>query len=412
MLVIGQEEEDLLSRKVSLNMRDTSIEEILKAIETDDFAFTYSAEIFDVKKRVTIRVANESIKSVLETLFQGQNMECQQMGNKLLIRKKRVPQKSVSKLDTAKEKTASEVSKTPPVQSPISEITKNRNEQTKVGEEKQEKPDSTTLKKSLVSTNGNSISESSEIANLNNEQYYKEERRRIAELVATYESREKKSLIFVPIYLPKPKGLAPLPIHINIAPEEAPKEEKKPRVKKEQPSDKKFRINIASNVGYAEIGTRDAVIIGGQLAYNPTKNFGIGVAGKGFITRNEPDAQLGLDYVYSGGYGGLLLEATLFPNQPFHLSFPVIFGLGSLAYNSLDKITGLNTIEDERTIFVFEPSAYLEMNIIKYLRVGFGVSYRDASSSNLKYKVSQDPLMDKDGLDGLSINVMVKFGLF
>ena len=52
----GQEQSDVLSRKVTLNFRNTSIEEILKSIETEDFAFTYSAEVFDVKKRVSINV--------------------------------------------------------------------------------------------------------------------------------------------------------------------------------------------------------------------------------------------------------------------------------------------------------------------------------------------------------------------
>ncbi|KYG81543.1 hypothetical protein EV198_1738 [Roseivirga ehrenbergii] len=412
LLVLSQERESLLSRKVTLNLHDTSIEDILKRIETEDFAFTYSAEVFDVKKRVSLNVKDETIGNVLEILFRGQGMECQQLGNKLLIRKKRVPKETVPKSDTTKRETTS----TPPiktsVQKVVSPVIEKEREETSVTEAKKETVTSAITEQSSKSTIGNS-SPSTEALVLENSraEYYQEERKQTKTVVAAYENYTLASLIFVPIYEVHPRVMLPIEFKGEIVTEEVPQKEKEP--KPEKPAkDNKFRMNLAPTVGYSEIGDRDAIVLGGHLVYNPTKNFGIGVAGKGFLTRNEPDTELGADYSYSGGYGGLLLEATLFPDKAFHLSFPVVFGLGEVMYNSLQPLTGLNTIEDQRTIFVFEPGAYLEMNVIKYLRVGFGATYRDASSANLKYQSTDQPILDKNGLDGLSINIMVKFGIF
>ncbi len=414
LLVMGQGGNDVLARKVTLNIRDTSIEDILKSIETEDFAFTYSAEVFDVKKRVSINVKDETIGNVLEILFRGQGMECQQLGNKLLIRKKRVPKETVPKSDTTQKENAI----TPPIKPSVPKETKytteKENRETEVKEVKPDEVNSNNEKQEADSALGSSTPsfEGSALESENSRvEYYKEKRRQTEAIVNTYKNYELAPLLFVPIYEVHPRALLPIEFKGEIAAEEVPKKEKEP--KPEKPArDNKFRINLAPTVGYTEIGNRDAIAIGGHLVYNPTKNFGIGVAGKGFLTRNEPDVRLGADYSYSGGYGGLLLEATLFPNQPFHLSFPVIFGLGSVMYNSLEPLTGLNTIEDERTIFVFEPGAYLEMNVIKYFRIGFGATYRDASSANLKYKSDDQPILNKNGLDGLSINIMLKFGLF
>tara|TARA_R110001592_G_scaffold101098_2_gene286282 strand:- start:598 stop:1887 length:1290 start_codon:yes stop_codon:yes gene_type:complete len=414
LLGMSQEKQGLLSRKVTLNLRETSIEEILKAIETDDFAFTYSAEIFDVKKRISVNVKNETIGNVLEILFRGQGMECQQLGNKLLIRKKRVPKATVPKSDTTQKKIASTLPVKPIVQKVVLPVIEKEREETPVTEPKKETITPIIAAQSSDSATGNSkpSSEGTGSASENvRAEYYQEERKQTEAIVATYKNHELAPLLFVPIYDVHPRGLLPIEFKGEIATEEVSKKEKEPKAEKPA-KDNKFRINLAPSVGYTEIGNRDAILLGGHLVYNPTKTFGIGVAGKAFITRAEPDAQLGADYMYSGGYGGLLLEATLFPDKAFHLSFPVVFGLGEVMYNSLQPLTGLNTVEDRRTIFVFEPGAYLEMNVIKYLRIGFGATYRDASSSNLKYQANDQPVMDKNGLDGLSFSVMLKFGIF
>ena len=52
-LAFGQRQ-SLLQTQVTVSFSNTSIEEILKSLETESLSFVYSPEVFDVKKRVSI----------------------------------------------------------------------------------------------------------------------------------------------------------------------------------------------------------------------------------------------------------------------------------------------------------------------------------------------------------------------
>lgn len=411
LALLGQEQGDVLSRKVTLNFRNTSIEEILKSIETEDFAFTYSAEVFDVKQRVSINVKQESIAAVLEKLFSGQNMECQQMGNKLLIRKKRSSRISQEKSDTLK--TAK--SAAPSISSSSNNTPTKETDVIPTNQKTVDQRDSTDLTKSsaqpvLVNAETSQIPSKEEQM----QQYYVRERIRTTAFIAKYATYQKRPLIFVPIYPPKPTGLKPIPQRFNRVINEAPKEEKERKVKeKDLTNDKKFRMYISPNVGYTAINERDAILIGGDIVYHPNRTFGFGLSGKGFISRGELDTELNDTFRYTGGYGGVLLEATLFPNNVFHLTTSVMFGAGEIVYGKLDPVAStITVIEDQRTLFVLEPSLNFEINVFKYMRMGFGLSYRDTSSADLKYQTSENVIMGARDFEGFNFNAFLKFGLF
>lgn len=408
----GQEQSDVLSRKVTLNFRNTSIEEILKSIETEDFAFTYSAEVFDVKKRVSLNVNQESIAAVLEKLFSGQNMECQQMGNKLLIRKKRSSRISQERSDSlnAPKPTAPSI----PSSSNNSVVSAKETDASSANQKTNDKGDSLDLtansQPELVNAQANDIASKEEELR----QYYVRERLRTTAFIAKYATYQKRPLIWVPIYPPKPKSLKPIPQKFTLVINEAPKEEKERKVKeKDLSNDKKFRMYISPNVGYTAINERDAILIGGDIVYHPNRTFGFGLSGKGFISRGELDTELNDTFRYTGGYGGVLLEATLFPNNVFHLTTSVMFGAGEIVYGKLDPVAStITVIEDQRTLFVLEPSLNFEINVIKYVRIGFGLSYRDTSSADLKYQTSGNVIMGARDFEGFNFNAFLKFGLF
>jgi len=413
LALIGQEQADVLSRKVTLNFRNTSIEEILKSIETEDFAFTYSAEVFDVKKRVSINVKQESIAAVLDKLFIGQNMECQQMGNKLLIRKKRSARIIQERSDSlnAPKPTAPSI----PSSSNNSVVSAKETVASSANQETNDKRDSIELTNSVAqpvlgNEDKNQVSSKEEELR----QYYVRERIRTTAFIAKYATYQKRPLIWVPIYPPKPKRLKPIPQKFNLVINEAPKEEKERKIKEKSPtSDKKFRMYISPNVGYTAINERDAILIGGDIVYHPNRTFGFGLSGKGFISRGELDTELNDTFRYTGGYGGVLLEATLFPNNVFHLTTSVMFGAGEIVYGKLDPVAStITVIEDQRALFVLEPSLNFEINVIKYMRMGFGLSYRDTSSADLKYQTSENVIMGARDFEGFNFNAFLKFGLF
>jgi hypothetical protein len=95
-----------------------------------------------------------------------------------------------------------------------------------------------------------------------------------------------------------------------------------------------------------------------------------------------------------GGYGGLLLEYTLFPNSRVHVAFPLMIGGGYMFYSNdqhhhdsafYDPHNGRHGDHiSSDNFFVIEPGVKVEFNIIKYMRVGLGVTYRYSPDVDLK----------------------------
>ena len=115
-------------------------------------------------------------------------------------------------------------------------------------------------------------------------------------------------------------------------------------------------------------------------------------------------------YYLVGGYGGLLVEPIIAPNFPIHVSFPILIGGGGLALNEYtwhDYDWEYDYYEpfDWDSFFVFEPGVEIELNVVKFFRVGFGASYRITSNMHMAY-------VPKDMMNGFSAAVTLKFGKF
>jgi len=165
----------------------------------------------------------------------------------------------------------------------------------------------------------------------------------------------------------------------------------------------------AFTIGYSEIEDIDAIIIGGRGAWIIGHWFALGFGGTGFINDMTYNSLLDRNVSLSGGYGGLLMEPIILPWFPVHISIPVLFGAGGIAY-----VTGYESgvedelpayVEDATSFVILEPGAELEINIVKFFRLSFGVSYRFTSEINL-YDTSSFPL------NGWAGNLTLKFGRF
>lgn len=164
--------------------------------------------------------------------------------------------------------------------------------------------------------------------------------------------------------------------------------------------------------GYSRIADRDALLVGGQGAWLINHQFGIGLAGTGFMTEREFDTELNNRYLVTGGYGGLMLEFIAFPQSPVHLSFPLVVGAGGVSYSHSTRDYELGFSEDSQAFFVVEPGAEIEMNVISFMRLSFGVKYRFTSDIDLEYLGSGERILEQDALQGLTGTVALKFGKF
>jgi hypothetical protein len=175
--------------------------------------------------------------------------------------------------------------------------------------------------------------------------------------------------------------------------------------------------NHGSNGGYGSFGAgysiidgKDAVTLSGRGAWIMGHSLAIGFAGTGFVNAFSPDIQPDRVVNITGGYGGLLIEPILLPRFPIHLSFPVIAGLGGIAYtSSLQPANSWDIydtwVEDTQTYLIAEPGVELELNVLKFFRMAFGLSYRFTSDINWDYS-------SPDVLEGWNAGMSFKFGKF
>ena len=141
----------------------------------------------------------------------------------------------------------------------------------------------------------------------------------------------------------------------------------------------------ALTFGYTQIKGNDTYLLGARGGWLIDHHFTIGLAGHGFISDKEyldviPDEAVNL----AGGYGGLFLEAIIAPNYPVHVTIPVIIGAGGVAYTynqwwNDDYHDYDNYSIDSDAFFVFEPGLEVELNLISFMRISFGGSYRYTS---------------------------------
>lgn len=162
-------------------------------------------------------------------------------------------------------------------------------------------------------------------------------------------------------------------------------------------------------VALSSFNGKNTWLVGGRGGVIFNSSFAVGGAGYG-IANSPQFTNIDTNKVayLEGGYGGLLLEYILLPNKLVHLSFPVIIGAGGLLYSetrAIDDADFDQSIIANTSFFVLEPGVELEINIIRFMRLAAGVSYRYTNGMNL-------PNTSSSAFNALSLSVSLKFGRF
>lgn len=177
-------------------------------------------------------------------------------------------------------------------------------------------------------------------------------------------------------------------------------------------SDKNHKVGffIGPDLSYTRFRDKDAFLGGLSGGVIIDHFFSVGLAACGIFNSGNLFYKALQDstgaYLY-GGYGGAKLEFRLLPKYPVHINFPVIIGGGGIVFNTWTyrKYDYEGVTIDWDTFFVVEPGVMVEVNLLRFMRAGLGVSYRYAPGLDLKNK-------DNDMLNTLSGNVSLKFGKF
>jgi len=128
----------------------------------------------------------------------------------------------------------------------------------------------------------------------------------------------------------------------------------------------------------------------------------VGVSGAGLATDNatfSPNPQLAPEPI-SMGYGGMLLGYVVQTPSLLHVTVDALLGAGAVG-----ALRDRRGSDDDDAVFVFEPSAMVEVNLAPFARVGLGASYRFVGDVDLP------GIRDKD-LRGVSGAVTIRVGKF
>lgn len=166
---------------------------------------------------------------------------------------------------------------------------------------------------------------------------------------------------------------------------------------------------IGLGVGYTQLDGIDAFTTTFRGAWIINHGFAIGISATGFSNDLYVNHASGSDYrSLQGGFGGLMLQPIVAPKFPIHVSFPVTLGAGGVAALSshyYDAFDATWYVEDEGYFFLVEPGIDVELNLVKFIRVSFGASYRYTT-----------PLVvdgyGSDAMRGFAGNFTLSFGKF
>ncbi|MDD2552266.1 MAG: secretin and TonB N-terminal domain-containing protein, partial [Dysgonamonadaceae bacterium] len=79
------------STKISLDMKNSSIEKVLQTIEEkSDYYFLYSNRLINVDRIVSLKVKNAAISSVLDRLFTSHDVEYEVKGSQIILSPKEI----------------------------------------------------------------------------------------------------------------------------------------------------------------------------------------------------------------------------------------------------------------------------------------------------------------------------------
>jgi hypothetical protein len=171
---------------------------------------------------------------------------------------------------------------------------------------------------------------------------------------------------------------------------------------------------ISFSTGHTIIDNKHALLFGGRIAWIADKTLGIGIGGTGFINEYHYEPTIDRDVFLAGGYGGIYIEPIIFPRSPVHIAFPVLFGAGGISYVSNDFNYNFNYndtfVEDFEPFLIIEPSAEIELNMTRFIRLAFGASYRYPTTFN--FGTSGPGFVSASSLKGWSYVATIKLGWF
>lgn len=138
---------------------------------------------------------------------------------------------------------------------------------------------------------------------------------------------------------------------------------------------------------FTKLNDQDAVIIGahGGVIFNSYFYFGLGAYGQ--VTTNQYQSSSPSEsYDIHMGYTGMMMGFNIMPKKVVHLTVPLFFGVGNLELEQNDVFI------ENSAFLLFEPGLQIELNVVRFMKIGLGAGYRMVQGTNLKYDITDEDL--------------------
>lgn len=186
-------------------------------------------------------------------------------------------------------------------------------------------------------------------------------------------------------------------------------------------------LSVGSEIQYGSLAGEFTPMGGVSAMLHINKKLGIGMAGYSTMNKFTPTA-LNANSLLNMNvmYGGLKLEYTPNSNAPIHVSFPLLIGGGVARVDSASNYrnsfwgfdgrgrdrNGSREINGRGTNFwVIQPGINIEANVIRFLKIYAGASYRLTPSVTTETTTTL-PTPTAGQLSGLNLSAGIKVGLF
>jgi len=166
---------------------------------------------------------------------------------------------------------------------------------------------------------------------------------------------------------------------------------------------------LSPNVQLGSVAGETAVLASFKGAITFREQFAIGGMYSLLLNEFRPVTELEPDTYLDLRMGGLFLEYTLQPSKLLHLTFPVSVGAGEIQLDWIEDSPLYNTQDDffgEDNFLFVEPGALLELNVLPYVKLNLGLTYRIVPGGVDYRGLEAGDISGWTGLLGL------KFGLF
>lgn len=165
-------------------------------------------------------------------------------------------------------------------------------------------------------------------------------------------------------------------------------------------------------IKFTSINSKFGILVGGRGGWIIDHSIILGGAGYGLVNNVEGTLVSGGNkMLLNFGYGGFDIGYIISWDKMVHTSVNILIGGGVVGhridYNVLNwnwSISDLGVINTNQ-FFIAEPEIDVELNIVKFLRIDVGASYRFISGINRNGLTNSD-------LSGPSAIMTLKFGKF